>query len=365
VTPADQSLAAGRTLQYAAKGTFSDQSTLVITDQVTWSTDPTGFADISNAAGSKGLLTARAARDAVDVIATDPVTAVKGSTKVKITPAVLQSIEVTPANLSLPKGLKQQYTATGTFSDGSKLVMTDQVTWGVDPAGFADISNAPGSKGLATATNQNDAGIDILATDPVTSVKGSTRLKITGVALVSIAVTPPDQSLPEGETLQYTATGTYSDQSKLDLTDQVTWSSAPATVASVSNAAGSRGLAMGLAAGEVDITATDPPTSIKGSTHLTVTTSHPLFSRCDSNQDGRHDIADGVWIIDELFHGGHAQPGCRQAMDCDRNFRVDLGDAIYCFNYFLKGGAQPPAPFPGCGRDAGETLSCESYTKCP
>ena len=46
-----------------------------------------------------------------------------------VTAAALVSIAVTPANPSIAKGLTQQFTATGTFTDNSTQNLTSQVTW--------------------------------------------------------------------------------------------------------------------------------------------------------------------------------------------------------------------------------------------
>ena len=54
--------------------------------------------------------------------------------------------------------------------------------------------------------------------------------------LVSIAVTPTNPSIVLGTTEQFTATGTYSDNSTRNLTTSVTWSSSAKSVATISNA---------------------------------------------------------------------------------------------------------------------------------
>jgi hypothetical protein len=58
-----------------------------------------------------------------------------------------------------------------------------------------------------------------------------------------------------GGSQQLAATGTYSDLSMHDLTNVVTWLSSAGTVASVSNANGSRGLLSAIAAGTTSVTA--------------------------------------------------------------------------------------------------------------
>jgi len=70
--------------------------------------------------------------------------------------------------------------------------------------------------------------------------------------LTSIAMEPasPDNLVVDA-TQQFTATGTYSDNSTADITSQVTWASSDTTVAAIDAA----GLATGIAAGTTDITA--------------------------------------------------------------------------------------------------------------
>ena len=59
----------------------------------------------------------------------------------------------------LASGYTQQYTATGTFSDGTTENLTDQVTWFSSNIGVADISNASGSQGLAKGVSPGSTTI--------------------------------------------------------------------------------------------------------------------------------------------------------------------------------------------------------------
>jgi len=183
------------------------------------------------------------------------------------------ALEVLPGNPSVAKGRDQQFQATGTFSDQSTADVTEQVTWSSSAEGVATVSNAAGTKGQATGVNLGQASIT--ATDPATQVTGSTNLTVTAAELVSIAVTPADASVEQLKTLQFTATGTFTDNSTQDMTDTVTWSTGSGAIATVSNAGGSRGLGTGLEIGQTTVIATDPATSIAGSTNLTVTEPPP------------------------------------------------------------------------------------------
>lgn len=70
--------------------------------------------------------------------------------------------------------------------------------------------------------------------------------------LASIAITPASASIAKGLTVNFTATGTYTDKTTADITSQVTWASINATVASISG----MGVATGVAVGGAAVTAT-------------------------------------------------------------------------------------------------------------
>jgi len=262
ITPASPLLAKGTTLQLTATGTYSDSTTQDLTQQVSWSSSDTAVASVSSAAGSEGLATALV-KGTTTVKAS--LSGIEGSTTLTVTDATLVSIEVTPTNPSLAKGTTLQLTATGTYSDSTTQDLTQQVSWSSSDTAVATVSSAAGSEGLATALAKGTTTVKAILSE----VEGSTLLTVTDAALQSIAVTPTNPSLAKGTTLQLTATGTYSDSTTQDLTQQVSWSSSAAAVATISNAAGSEGLATALVKGTSTIKAS--LSGIEGSTLLTVT----------------------------------------------------------------------------------------------
>ena len=91
------------------------------------------------------------------------------------------------------------------------------------------------------------------------------------LALNGIVITPANPHIPVGVTQQFTATGYYNDQTRYDITTQVTWSSSDPSVATVN----SSGLATAIAAGTATITATSTTPSsysISGSSGSTILT---------------------------------------------------------------------------------------------
>jgi urocanate hydratase len=178
---------------------------------------------------------------------------------------VLVSIEVSPANPSIPLGTSQQFTATGVFSNQTTLDITETVTWSSSDPAVAQVSNTEGSKGLAASGAVGSTTVTATSGD----ISGKTTLTVTGAALVSIAVSPLNPSIALGTTQQFKATGTYTDSSTRDITAEVTWDSATASVATISNTEGSKGLASSHSVGQTAITASSG--GMSASTVLTVT----------------------------------------------------------------------------------------------
>jgi hypothetical protein len=89
--------------------------------------------------------------------------------------------------------------------------------------------------------------------------------------LVSIAVTPTNPSIAKGLTQQFTAMGTFSDNSTQDITGSVTWSSLTTSVATI--IAG--GLATCVGTGSTTIQAVSVSGSVTGSTTLIVSPAPP------------------------------------------------------------------------------------------
>ena len=242
VTPAIPSIPSGTTLQFAATGTFTDGTTQDVTQSVQWTSDTPSVAAISNAASQIGLATSVSTGTAT-ITATSA--SISGSTTLNVTAAVLVSIAVTPANLSIALGTTQQFTATGTFTDGSTQDLTSTATWSSDAPLTAGINNA----GLATSLTEGTANISATSGN----IAGSAALTVTAAQLVSLAINPQTATVPLGLTQQFTATGTYTDGSTQDATQSAHWSSTDAGVATISDASGTQGLATTLSPGTTTI----------------------------------------------------------------------------------------------------------------
>lgn len=181
------------------------------------------------------------------------------------TGASLSYIILTSGSASLPKGISEQFIATGVYSDGTRQNLTASSTWSSSNPAVATISNSGVAAAVGAGTTK------ITATAGIAS--SSYTLTVTTAALNFISITPPAPTVGVGQTRQFTATGTFSDSSTLDITSNVSWSSNNISIANVnSTAPAPMGLASGLTPGTAIITATNwsGTNSILASTTLTV-----------------------------------------------------------------------------------------------
>jgi hypothetical protein len=256
LAPSNPTVPLGTAQHLTATGTFSVGGPEQLAS-VTWSSSSPAVV-VTNDASNPGAAYAAGAGSSATVSACTGSTC--GTTTVTVGAAVLASIAVTPTNLLLTTGNTQQFTATGTYSDGSTQNLTGSVTWGSSATGVATIA----SGGLAMGVAEGTSSISAM----MSSITGATTLTVAPV-LTSLAVTPPTPSIALGATQQFTATGTFTDLSTLNLTNIVTWSSTAQGVATISNTSGAQGLATTTGLGTTTITAALGATS--GTAALTVT----------------------------------------------------------------------------------------------
>jgi len=129
-------------------------------------------------------------------------------------------------------------------------ILTAWATWNSSNTAIATVSDASGSKGLASATIPGTGSATITAA--YSGVSGTATF--TSSALLSIGVTPTAPSIPKGTTQQFTATGRLADTTTQILTTVATWATSSSGVATISNAAGSQGRATAVNVGGASIT---------------------------------------------------------------------------------------------------------------
>ena len=75
------------------------------------------------------------------------------------------------------------------------------------------------------------------------------------------------------------------------------------------------------------------------------------FIRGDTNNDGKQDISDAVFLLNYLFAGGD-KPACFAVADINGDGGRDISDAVFMLRFLFMGESSPPAPYPNCDFDA-------------
>lgn len=219
------------------QGQYDNDTTLDVTDEVSWSVSPPSVASVS----AGGEVTGSQAGTAT---VTATYRGQQTSVDITVTAALLRSLLVTPSAESVPEGVVQLYRAKATYSNGKAYDVTEEASWSSNNAGVA-IIQAPGevltaAPGKATITARFNG------------VSDGTELTVTAATLTGVQVTPKDPTLEVGLTRELTATALYDNGTEEDVTGHVSWSSNTPSVASVND----RGQAQALDEGGATITAT-------------------------------------------------------------------------------------------------------------
>ena len=155
---------------------------------------------------------------------------------------LLEYVVMPKTPVSMTVGQALQFNAT-TMHKGKTGIVAN-VNWiSTDPSVIAIHETT----GKAIARGEGTATIIASTVDG----SGSGTVSVAQKTLQSINIQAPGTSLHQGQTLQMTASGQFSDNSTRDLTSTVTWTSSNTSIATVN----ANGLVTGVAVGPVTITA--------------------------------------------------------------------------------------------------------------
>jgi len=233
------------TKQFVVIGNYNVGNPKDITDQMTWISADTKVATLD----TKGIATATGSgRVIITSQIFEPATqkTLQATTVLSVVPQ-LTSIAVSPAAAQIAKETVQQFTATGSYNDGTQADITALVAWNSSqPA--ANISSSPGTLGRALGVSPGPTNITAALGSLVSS---AASLTVTNTNLVTLAVTPANPTVPLANSQQFVATGTFDDGTKQDISVTAAWISSSPAIARVT----STGLVTGLGLGDADITA--------------------------------------------------------------------------------------------------------------
>ncbi|MFI5299968.1 MAG: Ig domain-containing protein, partial [Polyangiales bacterium] len=258
ISPFSPKLAIGGRVSLTATAVYSDGTKADVTLSADWTSGSPAIATVGPKGSTNvGTVTGVSAGDTVVSAVFSGVT---GTTPITVAGATPTSLTVAPTTATLAPGANTTLTATETLSDGTKINVTTTATWTTSDGTVAIVA-----AGVVTAEKAGTATITV----SIAGLTATATITVSAATLVSLTVSPTGATVPKGSSTKFTATGKYSDGSTRDLTSTVVWSVGTASVASVSNVAGSNGTATGLAVGSSSIIATIGSISAKGT--LTVT----------------------------------------------------------------------------------------------
>ena len=226
LSPRTPSVAKGGSLTFTATATFSDGTTQDVSKLASWSIKDVvgvGVATIDTV----GVMQARAVGEAR---VTTKYQTRSSYTTVKITPAKLIKLDLTPPAPSIAAGTSVQFSATGTYSDGTTSNVSAQVNWSIQDlmgTGVASIDGLGSATGLKMGQAQVSAELDAMTAQTVLSVGPGVPVRLT--------FTKSATSAPRGTKTQFAATAELSDGTQQDVSDLVSWTASDVSGTSVAS----------------------------------------------------------------------------------------------------------------------------------
>ncbi|MDH5299992.1 MAG: Ig-like domain-containing protein [Gammaproteobacteria bacterium] len=251
-----------------ATASFANGLLQDVTADVVWQSLAPDIISVSNVQGQRGQLFAHKAGTAViraqlanqsaqyDLVAHD---------------AALSQISLSSADYYLPEGTKTQLAALAQYANGQQWDLTEQVIWQVADSALATITNDATSSGrlsaLTVSANASQVSANYLG---ITSQLAFRPVAAAAAGLTSIELFADQTSLPVGTTTALHALGIYSDDSKRDITHELSWSVDAPNVADIARQ--NQNLRLNaIAAGTVVVSA-KMPGAISGSLTLQINT---------------------------------------------------------------------------------------------
>jgi len=205
VEPNSRFISVATALQFQAIGILGNGSEQDITSFVTWSSLSPSVATIIAEGQNRGLAHGISAGQATikASFSQKGIPRPAGLITLTVIGSPLERISITPKDISIPLGTRQQYIAKGYFEDKHSQDITSLVTWTTGSSAVAAIT----SSGLATSNAIGKTNV----TASFGGVTDLTPLEVNSAILNTISVTPADSSLGIGTSRQYTAKANFID----------------------------------------------------------------------------------------------------------------------------------------------------------
>jgi len=244
----ETSIAIGSSLQLNATAFYSDNTTADITALGNWTSNNSQILSVSNLKNSKGITSAISAGNATVQLKYLNVTS---EISLNVSSATLTSINISPQNINLANNTHLNLTATGIYSDDHTQDLTSLVLWSSNKPSIVFVSNAKQQKGNVYSLSAGQATINArfgnLSADATVNVNTDA---ISGITILFDG----ESTMAIGSQKTLNAIGNYSSGAIQDLSQEVTWQSADASICTISTAENNSGKLVGHKSGLCTIT---------------------------------------------------------------------------------------------------------------
>jgi hypothetical protein len=223
ISPTSVILGIASSQQLSVMGRYSDNSVEVFDSLVEWVSSGEDVASVSNSGQVLGI-------SAGTVSITANFGVLNSSLSMTVSPATLKSIAISSPITQIVSGLTATFSAKGIYSDGTEQDLSQQVAWSVSDSVKASINS---DTGLLTA-------IQIGRFSVIASKEGQTGsfvISVSPASLTGIAINPSNISLAKGSSKPVNVTANFSDNTKLDVSEQVEWVSSNSQTAIIKDGA--------------------------------------------------------------------------------------------------------------------------------
>lgn len=232
ISPLNSSVPVGVSLDYTATATFSDGSTQEVADNplLTWRIESvSGEASLHNPDDDDNKINVVGEQVGEVIVKASGVIneqMFEASTRLDITDAIVESLDISPDDSSIPIGGKETYEAKATFSDGSVKNVTDNelVQWSVEAfSGSATLKNDSQSDNIVEVIGEGEGSVQVNAKASFNGIEliDSVSLTITGAVVTDLVIKPENAEVQKGSSLPFSAIAMYSDGHTSNVSENV------------------------------------------------------------------------------------------------------------------------------------------------
>ncbi len=199
-----------------ALGIFEDGQSQNLTAMVSWASREPGIATVENGGEISG--TVRGIAEGETTI-TASFAGFEAEVTVGVTPALLESIEVVPREITVPAGDSATLQALGRFSDGGLLEISESVDWEVEDPGVARVENVPGATGRVEGLEMGET----IVRAQMDGIVGEATVVVTDASVVELTFTPSLLRVAAGGSTGLRASAVLRNGVALDVTREAVW----------------------------------------------------------------------------------------------------------------------------------------------